>query len=652
MKAKIRILAVEDSEADWRLIERQLVSQGFSPEARRVWDMAGLKSALAESEWDAIFLDYYLPGLSFDDLLAEVAGRAQDTPVILVSGRVGEAEATDLLKRGVWDFVLKDELSRIGLAVRRCLKEADMREQQRRAQEEIRQAHQAALNMMEDALLARRQAEDALAELRESRARFALLLDSEADPILFCAAEDNRPGRILAVNASARTMLGCAEGELQSRRFSDVIEAAGEALERIAQDAAAGRPSLIEAEMVSADGRKTPVEIRIQAAAAGKERLFMAVARDITGRRQAEAEAQRKLLAERFVSRVSAAAAMAGPDIDKFVREAIELAGERMGVSRVFLAEFAGKGKPPARIWEWSRPGTRPRRAAVAGGGPWLQDAWHETLRSGEAVCFADTALIPNRAVREELEKDGVAAILIMPLYAFGRYYAFWGAEQCKEKPVVWPPDDLDVFHTAARIIAATIERISTEQALKREHDEMMALFDSIEDAVYVADMDTHEILFANRFLKDLFGKPPVGGKCYIELQNRQSPCPFCTNDRIRAAKYQPYRWEHHNEVLNRDYDIIDRVVRWPDGRDVRFEFARDVTERKKTERRLQEQLEELKRWHDVTVGREERIIELKKEVNELLQRLGEQPRYMLSSSGECCMSPGGSPDRPTQDLE
>ena len=635
MKAKIRILAVEDSEADWRLIERQLVSQGFSPEARRVWDMAGLQSALAESDWDEIFLDYYVPGLAFDDAVAEVAGRAPDTPVILVSGRVGEAEAADLLKRGVWDFVLKDELSRLGLVVMRCLKEAEMREQQRRAQEELRQAHQAALNMMEDALLARRQAEDALAELRESRARFALLLDSETDPILFCALEDNRPGRILAVNASARTMLGCGEGELQSRRFSDVIEATGEALERIARDAAAGRPSLIEAEMVSADGRKTPVEIRIQAASAGKERLFLAVARDITGRRQAEAEAQRKLLAERLVSRVSAAAAMGSQDIDRVVMDAIQLTGERMGVSRVFLAESGGETKPPARIWEWSRPGTRQRRAAVAGGGPWLQDAWCETLRSGETVCFADAALVPNRTVREELEKDGVAAILVMPLYAFGRYYGFWGAEQCDEKPAVWPPADLDVFHTAARIIAATIERISTEQALKREHDEMMALFDSIEDAVYVADMDTHEILFANRFLRDLFGKPLVGKKCHMELQNRKTPCPFCTNDRIRAAGYQPYRWEFHNEVLNRDYDIMDRVVRWPDGRDVRFEFARDITERKKTEQRLREQLDELRRWHHVTVGREERIIELKKEVNELLQRLGEPARYSAPSSGE-----------------
>jgi len=40
------------------------------------------------------------------------------------------------------------------------------------------------------------------------------------------------------------------------------------------------------------------------------------------------------------------------------------------------------------------------------------------------------------------------------------------------------------------------------------------------------------------------------------------------------------------------------------------------------------EQLQELKRWHNVMLDRENRVIELKREVNELLARAGEPPRY------------------------
>jgi len=56
--------------------------------------------------------------------------------------------------------------------------------------------------------------------------------------------------------------------------------------------------------------------------------------------------------------------------------------------------------------------------------------------------------------------------------------------------------------------------------------------------------------------------------------------------------------------------------------------FCRDISERKQAEARLNEQLEELRRWHNVTLGREKRIIELKGEVNRVLVEAGEPLRY------------------------
>ncbi len=53
-----------------------------------------------------------------------------------------------------------------------------------------------------------------------------------------------------------------------------------------------------------------------------------------------------------------------------------------------------------------------------------------------------------------------------------------------------------------------------------------------------------------------------------------------------------------------------------------------DITERKQTEARMEAQNEELRRWHQATLGREGRVLELKKEVNELLAQTGQPPRY------------------------
>jgi hypothetical protein len=53
-----------------------------------------------------------------------------------------------------------------------------------------------------------------------------------------------------------------------------------------------------------------------------------------------------------------------------------------------------------------------------------------------------------------------------------------------------------------------------------------------------------------------------------------------------------------------------------------------DMTERKQAEAKLAEQLDELSRWEAATIGREGRVLELKKEINDLLARAGQPPRY------------------------
>jgi len=64
----------------------------------------------------------------------------------------------------------------------------------------------------------------------------------------------------------------------------------------------------------------------------------------------------------------------------------------------------------------------------------------------------------------------------------------------------------------------------------------------------------------------------------------------------------------------------------------------RDITERKKTESLLHEQLDELHRWQQAMLGREGRIISMKQEVNDLLARSGQPPRYADQLPAE----PGG----------
>lgn len=128
--------------------------------------------------------------------------------------------------------------------------------------------------------------------------------------------------------------------------------------------------------------------------------------------------------------------------------------------------------------------------------------------------------------------------------------------------------------------------------ALLEHFRQFAAVFDSMNVIVYVADLDTHEVLFVNPYTESLFGSV-VGKKCWQALQAGQpGPCPFCSNHRlvVDGRPQPPYVWEFQNTVTGRWFLCIDRAIRWTDGRLVRMEVAVDITARKEADA-LREQI-------------------------------------------------------------
>ncbi len=181
-----------------------------------------------------------------------------------------------------------------------------------------------------------------------------------------------------------------------------------------------------------------------------------------------------------------------------------------------------------------------------------------------------------------------------------------------------------------------------SEEALKAERKQMLAMFDSMDEVIYVADPQTYELLYMNGPALKGWGDR-VGQPCYRVLQNRDTPCPFCTNDRIFGESTgQAYTWEFQNTINERWYRCIDRAIRWSDGRMVRFEFAIDIHDRKEHEalleqakkmaeghaQRAEQAMADMERMNAVMMGREQRVLEMKQEVNALLAELGQARKY------------------------
>ncbi len=156
-------------------------------------------------------------------------------------------------------------------------------------------------------------------------------------------------------------------------------------------------------------------------------------------------------------------------------------------------------------------------------------------------------------------------------------------------------PTEIATLTRAFHDMASKLE--ASGQVLRENEARFRLLMNSLDALVYVADMETYEILFINETGKQIFGD--ITGKlCWQSLQkNQQGPCDFCTNQYLLDENGQPagiYHWEMENTLTGQWFDIRDRAIKWVDGRVVRLEVATDITSRKQAENRLAEETQRL----------------------------------------------------------
>jgi len=135
----IKVLVVEDSEDDAKLVMRSLRRAGFEPLYRRVQDIDALRSAFRDEHWDAVLSDFRMPGFTGVEALTIFRSFGLDIPFIFVSGTIGEETAVAAMKAGASDYVMKQNLARLAPVLERELAQAAIRTEHRRAQQAIAQ---------------------------------------------------------------------------------------------------------------------------------------------------------------------------------------------------------------------------------------------------------------------------------------------------------------------------------------------------------------------------------------------------------------------------------------------------------------------------------------------------------------------------------
>lgn len=140
------------------------------------------------------------------------------------------------------------------------------------------------------------------------------------------------------------------------------------------------------------------------------------------------------------------------------------------------------------------------------------------------------------------------------------------------------------------RQLEKAFARIKKKEKLQNEeHRQLLSIFIGTDQPIYVSDPETYELLFVNNAFKNIWGDG-AGKKCHEVMQGLDTPCPFCTNDKIFGKSTGcSHIWEFRNKKTGRFFHCIDKAIAWPNNKMVRFELAIDITDRKSVENKFKE---------------------------------------------------------------
>ena len=386
----------------------------------------------------------------------------------------------------------------------------------------------------------RKQAEEAL---RESEEKYKTIIENIEDGYY----EVDIAGNFTFLNDSMCKILGYSKDELtglNNRRYMDE-ENAKKVFKAFNRVYKTGQPyKAFDWELIRKDGSRCYVEtsVALKRDSKGQPIGFQGIARDISERKQAEValrESERKMK-----SIFQAAPIGIGVVINRVFQDVNERLCEITGYSKdELIGQTARIVYPTDEDYEYVG-----------------REKYRKIEESGTGAvetCFR--------------RKDGEIINVLL-----------------SSSPI--DPIDLSVGVTFTALDIT--ERKRAEEVLRKSHERFLKVLNSIDATVYVADMETYEILFMNKYMIEGFGRDMTGEICWHVFRGESGPCSYCTNDQLIDENGKPTDvcvWQDKNPINGKWYVNHDRAIEWTDGHLVRLQIATDITEITKMEEELRQ---------------------------------------------------------------
>ncbi|MEI7633453.1 MAG: PAS domain S-box protein [bacterium] len=184
-------------------------------------------------------------------------------------------------------------------------------------------------------------------------------------------------------------------------------------------------------------------------------------------------------------------------------------------------------------------------------------------------------------------------------------------------------------------------ERRRADEAVRENERRIRILFDSLDDAIFVHDIPDGAIVDVNERAIEMYdySRDEILHLTIGELSAGETPySEEDARERLRRAmegQRQTFEWLARDKEGKLFWTEVTMRLTSVLGKEQILSSVHDIGKRKKAEVKLLRTMKELEAFNSAMVGREQRMIELKQEINALMPELGRPPRYRIPHDPE-----------------
>ncbi len=190
-------------------------------------------------------------------------------------------------------------------------------------------------------------------------------------------------------------------------------------------------------------------------------------------------------------------------------------------------------------------------------------------------VISSDTRITQEE--REQLEDVYIKATIIIPIFIGGVVTMYICFNECKNEKV-WDIEDVKFTNNAAKVIQSILVRRIQKNSLASSYASLEAILDNVGSAIYVKDIETKKMLFANKMLKTVFDQEYRDGTLDELFESG------------RPVGSKGGTFEINSILRNRWYDLHYTYINWVDGRQVVLCAVYDITDKKIYQKKIEQQ--------------------------------------------------------------